>query len=144
MENLDKLKKQLNIVFAGLFIGQVLFAGVVILVLKPELIDDEINEIYAYISIAALVIGAVGAKLISNKRLPEIREIEDETKKNQAYTSLSVIRFVLMELPNMLAIVFYLTTGYEVFLYLICGGLLYFLSMIPRASLIHSELRITR
>ena len=144
MENLDKLKQQLNIIFAALFMGQVAFAAVVIFFLKPELIEDPIKDTYAYIAIAALVAGAVAGRLIGNSRLTEIRTYEDEKKKIQAYTSLSIIRFALMEGPNLLTITFYLLTGYELFLYLICGGLLYFLSLIPRASLVNSELRVSR
>jgi len=144
MENLDKLKRNLNVVFAGLFIGQVAFAGVVILFLKPELIEDPIKETYAYMVIGALVAGVLATRLMASKRLPVIREIEDDQKKVQAYTSLSIIRFAMIEAPNLLAIIFYLLTGYDVLLYLICAGLLYFLSLIPRSSLVDSELRVTR
>ena len=144
MENLNKLKQQLNIVFAALFLGQVMFAAVVIFFLKPELIEDPIKDTYAYISIGFLVAGALSTKLISNRRLPEIRVYEDDKRKIQSYTSLSIIRFAMMEAPNLLAITFYLLTGYELFLYLICAGLLYFLSLIPRSSLVDSELRVTR
>lgn len=144
MENLDKLKRNLNIVFAGLFIGQVAFAAVVILGLKPELTDDPIKETYAYISIGTLISGVLATRLIAGKRLPVIREMESDPQKAQAYTSLSILRFVMVEGPNMLAIVFYLLTGYDVLLYLICAGLLYFLSLIPRNSLVEGELRTTR
>jgi hypothetical protein len=144
MENLDKLKRNLNVVFAGLFMGQVAFAGVVILLLKPELIEDPIKETYAYIVICAMVAGVLATRFIASKRLPVIREMEDDQRKVQSYTSLSIIRFAMMEVPNMLAIVFYLLTGYDVLLYLICAGLLYFLSLIPRSSLVDGELRISR
>lgn len=144
MENLDKLKRNLNVVFAGLFMGQVAFAGVVILLLKPELIEDPIKETYAYIVIGAMVAGVLATRFIASKRLPVIREMEDDQRKIQSYTSLSIIRFAMMEVPNMLAIVFYLLTGYDVLLYLICAGLLYFLSLIPRSSLVDGELRISR
>jgi hypothetical protein len=91
-----------------------------------------------------MVAGVLATRFIASKRLPVIREMEDDQRKVQSYTSLSIIRFAMMEVPNMLAIVFYLLTGYDVLLYLICAGLLYFLSLIPRSSLVDGELRISR
>lgn len=143
MENLNQLKQQLNVVFAGLFFGMISFAGVVIFVLKPEPTEDPIKDIYAYIAIALLVVGAVAGRFIASKRIPVIREMESEAKKRQAYTGICIVRYALIEGPVLASIVFLLLTGYDLFYYLIGGGLLYFLSLTPRKSFVEGELNIT-
>ena len=140
MENFDALKKQLNIIYAALFFGQVSFAAVVYFVLKPEYIEDPMNDTLCYVAIGLLASGAIFGRLLTNKRIPDIRAMEDETKKTQAYTGFSIIRYALIEGPVLFCIVMYLQTGAELFLYLILAGLLYFLSLTPRSSFIASEL----
>lgn len=144
MENLDKLKRQLNVIFGALFMGQTAFAAVAYFVIKPEITNDPENKIPGYVAISLFVAAVVLTRVIGNARLPKIKEIEDEKRKLQAYTALCIIRYAMVEGPVLVSIVFYITSGYDLLLYLTGAGLLYFLSLFPRTNIVDSELGIIR
>lgn len=119
------------VIYVGLLMGQILFFGVVALFLKPEETTDPSRDIFLYVSIGLLLIAMTFGVQFSRNRLVRIRKTEDTGRRMQAYMSMMLVQFALLEGANLFSIVAYLQTGHKMIAIVTGVGIAVFVALIP-------------
>ena len=140
--------KALSILHLALFTGQVLFAGIAYYLGASKIFIPSLNiesSPMIVISMGGLaVVFIVLAFSLFSKKTESIRMNAGEiSEKLTAYRSASIVRWAMLEAPNLLTIICFLLTGKQPLLLIILTLLAVFFYTKPVAAKVGADLGIT-
>lgn len=149
--NIDKYKvtyrgylKSLTLIHLGLMFGQLVFIGVIFVLVNEEKSSIDINtQNVLLIAIPSFILVSVfSSRFIYQQQLKKIRLKTDLKQKLISYRTFCIIQFALIESGALICIIAAFLTQNLVFVYGNIGVLLYFLSLRPVKSKIENELQL--
>ncbi len=129
--NSQEFFRSLDILFFAMLVGQVLFAGVVYFLLIDGNADDSLNSIFMMAVPFLGISGFLGGRFLYQQQLGSLTTTDDLTTKMDRYRTANILRFALMEMPALLAIVAYLLTENIVFLGMAVLVMVFFYTLRP-------------
>ena len=135
--------KLMIIIHLALFMGQTLFAAVVLFISKdPALNLKPGNDVLFYIVPFMLLAGIFGGSFVYKQQMAKLGEKTSLTEKLQVYQKALIIRYALSEGVSMLSIVCMLLTGNVYYLILTGINILYFIVIRPTKFKIFDDLNL--
>lgn len=117
--------KNLQIIFLGLLMGQITFAVVANFIITDTAVTD--TGAFIYLVPAVMIVGIVAGNYIFNSNLKKIIAKENATeKKFGEYRKNSIVRWAMMEMGNLLAIIAAIVEGKTLYFALFAVGLIFF------------------
>lgn len=117
--------KNLQIIFLALLIGQIAFAIIANFMITDITITD--TGALIYLVPAVMIVGIVAGNYIFNSNLKKIIANENSVEdKFGEYRKNSIVRWAMMEMGNLLAIVAALIEGKTLYFALFAVGLIFF------------------
>jgi hypothetical protein len=132
--------KQLQILFSALFVGQALFAIILYFFIKipvKESEGDTLSTITPLVIMAILVAGY----FIFNSRIKTLPSITDLDERKLQYRSASIVKWAMFESTTILALVFFIMTGVNLFLYIGFASIVHFALHFPSYERVSRELQ---
>ncbi len=132
---MQKQFKQIVLIYAALMVGQILFCMAIILVVtstadsypKEMLVGEYFPPLYHFTGIGL-------AYFLNRSRRLAGMELGGLANKVEHYRTTVIVRSAILEIPNLLSIIFTLITGNLNYLLWFCIGLLVFLYFRPSAE----------
>ncbi|MBI3238341.1 MAG: hypothetical protein HYZ43_05790 [Flavobacteriia bacterium] len=138
-QKINTLSTLLVLIYSGLLFGQLSFAGVTFLALKPAVVANE-DPLFLYMTIALIVAGIAGGLVFWNRMKAQIQSTDNLNVKLQKYRTTTIIRMALLEGPNLFGVVAYLQTGNKIIMGLAAFGMLVFACYLPMKKVINRDL----
>lgn len=139
IKKLNDFSKMLLVIFVGLIMGQLLFAGVTFFVLKPSVVPSN-DQLFLFLTLAMIGAGISAGLFFWNKMKTEIQPIDGLDEKLSKYRTATIIRMALLEGPNLFGIVAYMLTGNQIVLGIAAAGMLFFLTYVPLKNKVMKDL----
>jgi hypothetical protein len=135
--------KLIIIIHLALFMGQTLFAAVVLFISKdPALNLKPGNDVLFYVVPFMLVFGIFAGSFVFKQLTAKLAEKTSLTEKLQAYQTALIIRYALSEGASMFSIVCLLLTNNVYYLILAGINILYFIIIRPTKLKILDDLNL--
>lgn len=124
----------LSIIHTALIMGQLLFAGVTFYLNNSGqyMPDKSLNTVFMLVVPGLVIVGIVASNALFSSRIKNIKEKQDFSAKLEAYRSVSIMRWALLEGPSLFAIICYFLTGNNKFL--LMAGILIVIFVLKRPS----------
>ena len=146
MEKKNGPVRVLQLLFMAMLYGQLVFAILVLVLLKTGLfkgvIESKTERIFEAVSLGVTFIAVATALVLFKKKMEEVKSIANLAKRFTEYRNACVIKYTLMEIPSMLAIVFYMLTAKWNFLVIAVIVIFIFMSQNPIRQRIKAELGV--
>jgi MFS family permease len=147
-QNFQQYQRSNTIIFAALLIGQVFFASFAVFInqMQGPLTggDDVIRMVFMImLPLFFLVTFSVG-KILTKQRLKLAKEEKQIKAKLEAYRSVSIIKYALLEGTAFFAIITYLLTGEYLLLGFAVMMMFLFATYYPSKEKLVSELELNR
>ena len=140
--------RALSVLHFSLFIGQLMFAGIAAYLIYSKSIKPTLSNEEVVIMVGAGVIGLAVALVIAafagfKKKVEKTRLNADAiTEKLKAYRASSIIRWAMLELPTLLAIIVFMLTANQMLLIVVVSLLLLFYYTKPTSFKVAQDLGI--
>lgn len=144
-ESPNQFFKTLNILFVALLMGQILFAGVSIIILNIVSTNGlaDSNFEYGNYLIPIVTISCLGMGMfLLRKKVQSINKNAPLEEKLNEYRAAKLIQWAITEVATLLSIIFYLLSGYINFIIIAAVIILYFLTLRPQKGRIINELQL--
>ena len=140
MQTASSYMRQLNILYAALALGQLIF-----FVVASQIggISPELHEMFRYIVPAVLVGAVLGASFLYMNRMTSIKSDQSLSKKLDGYRTANILRWACLESGAMFSLVGYFLTGNVWYAYLFAAALLPFIINRPTLDKCMSQLPLT-
>lgn len=113
--------RTLSILHVALILGQVLFAGIIVLLIKSGSglkSSNDLTEILLYLVSITGVFGFLGSIYLYKYKINRLRNKGDLKVKMNGYRNAMIFRWALMEIPSIISIIaVMLTENYMFFLF---------------------------
>lgn len=138
-KKLNDFSVMLFVIFGGLMMGQLLFAGVTFFVLKPAVVANQ-DQLFLYLTIGMIGAGIAAGFFFWNKLKTDLQTTENLDDKLSKYRTATIIRMALLEGPNLFGIVAYLQTGNQIILGIAAAGMVIFAAYVPLKNKVMKDL----
>ena len=122
--------KQLSILHKALLLGQIMFAAIVFFLIYTNRVNFNLVDLDQVFQLIALGLSAAGVFIGSSlfkKKMQQAREtLTDVKAKAEAYRSVSIIQWALIEAPSLFSIVCFMLVGNYAFLALAVALMFWF------------------
>jgi len=136
----------LNILFAALLIGQILFAAIAVFVNYTQPIASpftpELQQLFLIIVPVVAVVNIAISYFIFTVKIKAIRNETEWRRRLESYQAALIMRYALMEMPSLLAIVIFMLTGNYLFLGVMAAMVLLLLYIKPSANAMVHHLQL--
>lgn len=138
--------RALKVTYWALFTGQFVFACVSFYINFNNPIayaeDHHPNDIFSYIVPMIILGGLIGGHFLSQKAIQNAKEKLAFKEKLESYRAALIIRYALMEGPNLFCLVAFLLSSNLVFMYLAIAVMGYYLFSYPKTDKLISDLEL--
>ena len=142
LSNPETAFKVITIVFGALLVGQVIFLAVIFLIHSQGFeVNLQSLEVFQYVGVAATLIGVAVSNILYRTLLKAAFAELDSTVKIVRYNAATLARLALLEAANLINLVFYLITGYNLFLGTFALGIAAFILARPQRDTFLSDLQ---
>lgn len=137
----QQILKPINLLFASLAIGQMIFALVVLVMLTRSRGQDAVSDTwYSWVAPLALLGGVLLSQVVEQQKRSEATQRGAVEDRVEHYRQRIIMRSVLMEGGNLIIIMSALLARQPNFLLLFLAGLAYFLLFLrPREEELHDD-----
>lgn len=138
--------RTLKVTYWSLFAGQFIFATVTFIInfhYPVEYGEFHPNDIFSYIVPMLVLSGSVGGHFISKSAIDKAKNKPSFKQKLESYKSALVIRYAMLEGPNLFCLVAYLLTSNLIFMYIAVAVMVYYLMSYPKTSNLMNELDLS-
>lgn len=133
--------KRLNLIWFALLGGQVMFLGVVLLVLKDQSVNSELQGLLDYVAVVALLPAVFMSQFLYKQAIQKIKENKlSNQEKLTAYQTATIIKGALLEGGNLFCIVAYMLTNTQWLIIVIVAVLGFFFTQKPSIQKFDTEL----
>lgn len=138
--------RALKVIFWSLFTGQFIFACVSFYINRYHPIDysgvNHPNDVFSYIVPMLILSGIIGGYFLSQRAIQHAKEKHSFKEKLISYRSALIIRYALMEGPNLFCLVAYFLSSNLIFMYLSIAVMAYFLLSFPTSDKLIKDLEL--
>lgn len=137
--------RALQIIYAALIAGQVLFGLIAVLVLKNSgafIAEVDILKIFSILVPVVVVAGIAGSHFVFRSRLLKLKALKEIKEIMPQYRAALVVRYAFLEGPSFLSILSYLMTGNSFFLIVAALIIVLFLMLKPSRERAVNELAL--
>lgn len=137
--------KTLNLLFAALLAGQVLFAGLAVYTVGAHVPPENqmtLDHILDVVVMAVMISGFFMSNYFYRLRLQEARNEPSLAGKLAAYKTALMLRLSLLEAPALITTFAYLLTGDKVFMGMAVVVILFFISLKPSRENAAGEMKL--
>lgn len=137
--------RAMKVTYWALFLGQFTFAGLTFYLNVNNPIqygEHDPNDVFSYIVPMMVLGGLIGGHFLSKTAIQKAKEKPTFKEKLESYRSALIIRYALMEGPNLFCIVAYLLSSNIVFMYIAIAVMLVYLFSFPKTVQLISDLEL--
>ncbi|MGE5109156.1 MAG: hypothetical protein ACM3H8_16580 [Sphingobacteriales bacterium] len=146
MEKKNGTVRVLQLLFMAMLYGQILFAILVLVLVKAGLfngvIETETERIFEAVCLGVSFIAIATAFVLFKRRIEQVKAIASLSGRFTEYRNACVIKYTLLEIPSLLAVVFYMLTAKWNFLLIAVMMIFIFMSQNPIRQRIKVELGV--
>lgn len=146
MEKQNGPVRVLQLLFMAMLYGQILFAILVLVLVKAGffkgVIETETERIFEAICMGVSFIAIATAFILFKRKMEQVKTIKNLASRFTEYRNACVVKYTLMEIPSLLAVVFYMLTARWNFLLMAVIVIFIFMSQNPIRQRIKVELGV--
>jgi len=144
--NVREYFKMLLILHIALIVGQLTFAVIVVFFVEFGGFEPSYTEsrnLFLIIAALVTVIGVFISNMLYKKNIELIKNMKELKQKFSKYKMIYIIKYILLEAPSTIAIIFYLLTGDILFLAFTIAIIFIGLNSKPNKEKIISKLELS-
>lgn len=137
--------RAMKVTYWALFLGQFIFAGLTFYINVNDPIqygEQDPNDLFSYVVPMMVLGGIIGGHFLSKTAIQKAKEKASFKEKLESYRAALIIRYALMEGPNLFCIVAYLLSSNIVFMYIAISVMVFYLFFFPKTNQLISDLEL--